>query len=332
MLKELTDTWALNPFIFTQPIGKIRLYFGEKIALYFAWLEFYTKMLVIPACAGLAIYILDIINIAGARYQKIIFAALIVVWSTLFTEFWKRKSSLYSLTWGVSNSDINALPRTQFIGVKRLNPVDNSPQIWDTSPAMARRRRLISYIVVFLMVLIVIIALGGLFILKHLSLKIEDKSTQMYATYGVSILNAVQIAVLNTIYRMVATWLNIWENHRTDIQYENSLITKVFLFQFCNSFASFIYIAFIKHHFGDRCVDDNCLGELRSQLAILFIIRIVVGNITELLIPFAAYKYRLYSENSNSSKEGLDKKSNFSEAELQSMLNPYVSASWVYRY
>ena len=41
-----------------QPLGLIKSYFGEKIAFYFAWLEFYTRWLVAPAIAGIVIFVL----------------------------------------------------------------------------------------------------------------------------------------------------------------------------------------------------------------------------------------------------------------------------------
>ena len=40
------------------------------------------------------------------------------------------------------------------------------------------------------------------------------------------------------------------ENHRTDTEYEDNLIAKTFMFQFVNSYASLIYIAFIKEQIG----------------------------------------------------------------------------------
>lgn len=40
------------------------------------------------------------------------------------------------------------------------------------------------------------------------------------------------------------------ENHRTDTAYEDNLIAKTFMFQFVNSYASLVYIAFIKEHMG----------------------------------------------------------------------------------
>ena len=37
----------------SQPLMEIRSYYGEKIALYFAWLSFYGYMLMMPAIAGM---------------------------------------------------------------------------------------------------------------------------------------------------------------------------------------------------------------------------------------------------------------------------------------
>ncbi|NXA90928.1 ANO9 protein, partial [Melanocharis versteri] len=52
---KLKEKWARWRVIFKkQPIEEIRCYFGEKVALYFAWLGWYTYMLVFAALAGLA--------------------------------------------------------------------------------------------------------------------------------------------------------------------------------------------------------------------------------------------------------------------------------------
>ncbi len=45
------------------------------------------------------------------------------------------------------------------------------------------------------------------------------------------------------------------------MQFEDSMITKIFLFQFVNSYASFFYLAFIADSLGD-CPPDGCMGTL----------------------------------------------------------------------
>lgn len=44
-----------------QPLNQIRNYFGEKVAFYFAFMDFYTKMLVIPSVFGVAAFLYGLI-------------------------------------------------------------------------------------------------------------------------------------------------------------------------------------------------------------------------------------------------------------------------------
>lgn len=50
---QLIQSWASVKMAFTsQPLDEIRRYFGTKIALYFAWLGFYTSMLIPASIVG----------------------------------------------------------------------------------------------------------------------------------------------------------------------------------------------------------------------------------------------------------------------------------------
>ncbi|XP_010062578.2 anoctamin-like protein At1g73020 isoform X2 [Eucalyptus grandis] len=58
--KELLRSWALNWLNFTrQPIDDIYLYFGTKIAVYFAFLGMYTRWMMFPAGLGLISQLID---------------------------------------------------------------------------------------------------------------------------------------------------------------------------------------------------------------------------------------------------------------------------------
>ena len=50
-----------------QPLDHIREYFGERIAIYFAWLGFYTGWLLPAALVGLAVFLYGCVFIIGRK-------------------------------------------------------------------------------------------------------------------------------------------------------------------------------------------------------------------------------------------------------------------------
>jgi anoctamin-10/anoctamin-7 len=83
----------------------------------------------------------------------------------------------------------------------------------------------------------------------------------------------------------VAVILTDAENHRTETQYEDSLIAKTFSFQFVNSFMALIYLAFIKQPLaiyapwsGEMHCFPNCFSELNTSLGTIFMCVGVVSN------------------------------------------------------
>ena len=54
----LYEAWARPGMWYKyQPLDHVRSYFGEKIAIYFTWLGYYTSMLFPAAALGLAVFI-----------------------------------------------------------------------------------------------------------------------------------------------------------------------------------------------------------------------------------------------------------------------------------
>jgi hypothetical protein len=89
---------------------------------------------------------------------------------------------------------------------------------------------------------------------------------------------------MNAVYGDMAITMTERENHRTDTDFEDALIAKLFAFQFVNSYASFFYVAFIKNLAGDPC-EGTCMSELSTAIGVIFITRLVVGNAQEILMP-----------------------------------------------
>jgi hypothetical protein len=99
-----------------QPLDQIRDYYGEHVALYFAWVGLYTRWLVMPAAlgcitmAGYAIWDED--NNRFALVQSVVLS----LWSTLFLGAWERLQSELKFKWGSEGFEDSEEPRPQFRG------------------------------------------------------------------------------------------------------------------------------------------------------------------------------------------------------------------------
>lgn len=136
---------------------------------------------------------------------------------------------------------------------------------------------------IFGLIVVVMGVVASIFVLKYFMIfkwGLED-----YGNIVASLANAIQIQVMNMVYGGLALKLNDYENHRTDTEYEDSLIAKTFVFQFVNSYASLIYIAFIKGYTQDIC-EGGCMDELATSLGTIFLTRLAVGNLTEVGVPY----------------------------------------------
>ena len=69
--QRLQKDWATPRCLFKyQPLDLIRDYFGEKIALYFSWLGYYTAFLVVPAILGISVFIYGIVSAEQSEVVK----------------------------------------------------------------------------------------------------------------------------------------------------------------------------------------------------------------------------------------------------------------------
>ncbi|NWR56474.1 ANO9 protein, partial [Bucorvus abyssinicus] len=69
--ETLLETWAhWRGICHPQPIKEIRNYFGVKVALYFAWLGWYTRLLGIAAVAGLVVFVSGMTIFSSSQVSK----------------------------------------------------------------------------------------------------------------------------------------------------------------------------------------------------------------------------------------------------------------------
>jgi anoctamin-10/anoctamin-7 len=290
----------------SQPFGRIKDYFGEKIALYFAWLGHYTSMLGLSGLVGLATFILA--RIAGTNDTKFMpaFGLFMCLWSSCFGEFWKRKNNTLSMEWGMQGFEEEEQVRPQFDGQKTMDPVTGEDEFLHDPPGCRRMRLIVGLLVVLTMVSIVAGVVASIFLFDNWSKhnpgpgcdfalnnagdNCKLNKQVMLGPYFAQGLNSVSIMVMNSVYGSIAIGLTSWENHRTDTAYEDMLTAKVFCFEFINSYGALFYIAFFQS-FVEGSEGRDYLDELSMALGVIFISLLIFGNVDEILIPYTMRKF-----------------------------------------
>ncbi|XP_014666247.1 PREDICTED: anoctamin-10-like [Priapulus caudatus] len=301
-LKRLGHDWYQN-LVAIQPLDDIRSYFGEKLGVYFAFLGFYTQALVPPALIGIVYFLLSWDNVNKHTF----FAGFNLIWVTVFLEAWKRRCNELAYGWGTIGMQTVEEPRAAFKGTMGVNPVTgrNEP----TSPSWKRNVKLYGASLPIVMVCL-IVAFYVMLIYFRLEFwaqgryKLDPTLFNRLLLFVPTTLYALVVLSMNAAYRVLATKLTNWENHRLQSSYENQLIVKLVLFDFINCFMSLFYIAFV--------LQD--LRLLRISLATLLITMQIVGQMQEVLVPYLLKKYKKWELQKQGKENGEEK---FDDMEMQ---------------
>ncbi|NXU19985.1 ANO10 protein, partial [Pardalotus punctatus] len=275
-LKKLRHSWYGRVKVGYQPLDDIRCYFGETIALYFGFLEYFTFALIPMAVIGIPYYVF-----AWEDYDKyVMFATFNLLWSTVILEVWKRICAILTYRWGTLLMKRQfEEPRPGFHGVLGINPVTGREEPVYSSIKRQLRIYLVSLPFVCLCLYFSLYVMMIYFDLEQWALDYHKENESNFSSlmlYVPSIIYAVVIEIMNRIYRYAAEFLTSWENHRLESSYQNHLILKVLVFNFLNCFASLFYIAFV--------LFDMKL--LRQSLATLLITSQILNQFVESLLPY----------------------------------------------
>ncbi|CAG9328292.1 unnamed protein product [Blepharisma stoltei] len=323
-LQFLKDNWGgFGKFYKPQPFKQIRSYFGEKISMYFAWLQYYIIWLLIPAIAGIGLFIIQNNSEQDAESSdmslpdiaQLVFGLLLAIGSSLFDQLWHRRQGELSWMWGTVNLLVVEQQRTGFKGEYGTDPVDGRKKKISQSKSYEKFKRFIGYSVSILFVGIVVVTVIGIFMLR---------AAGTFSPGVCATLNGLQIKVMNFIYRRVAVKLTSWENYEYESKYMDSLTLKLYLFQFINSYLSLFYIAFFKRHY-EGCKNDDCLAEVETQIVYMFIINVSMNGL-ELGLPLLRNWLKKRKENKEAERlkqEGESVRAERTAAEEENQLDPY---------
>lgn len=205
------------------PLDEFKEYFGEKVTLYFRFMQHYTSFLLIPAIIGIP---LQIAVFALNDYNAIFlpfYAFFVSLWSVTMLEFWKRTEKNQALFWGTIGFEESEQDKADFRGELITSFIDGSEIKYFPSPK--RSKYVIqSFLAIAALITLVTGVVVSIYVIRY---AIQNEVGHDNAQTLASILNAVQIQVLNFIYGKIATALTNRENHRTETIYEDSMMVKV---------------------------------------------------------------------------------------------------------
>ncbi|XP_075907830.1 anoctamin-9-like [Nelusetta ayraudi] len=283
--KELKKNWARWSGLFTgQPVNDIKSYFGEKVALYYLWLGWYTKLLVPAAALGVVVFLygLAFFNTnplikevcqskvimcpqcdTGCRvweladtctYAKVshlfdnegtvAFAMFMAIWATLFLELWKRHKAKRVCQWKVYDWCEEE--------EELILAIVNDPNCNAKHFRHSYLRSTIVFILIILMLSLIIGLAHALVVFRVVAAPLmyqgEWTFIKDHARTAAVTLGAVlhyfTIQIMTRVNRWVSLKLCELEKTNSFAATERSFTVKMFTFQFFTLFSSLFYVAF----------------------------------------------------------------------------------------
>eukprot|EP01135_Chromosphaera_perkinsii_P000889 Nk52_evm52s152 gene=Nk52_evmTU52s152 len=270
--KRWMKKWSTKWFLSAKDIHEIKDQFGEKVAFYFAYLNFYFLWLMGPAILGLIVYFF------GDGAYSLPYSLFITIWMLLFQRFWERQENELALLWKVNDYDSKD-KRPQFYGDRLVK----SAVTGDMKSYYPRYKRFLKRLILFPMFIGWILLLTFtmsfffsfvLFAKTHFTCSDEENSVNPFSLYttaakipctvlggyvptkmlvqnGAFVMYAINIEVLNFLYSKFVVWAVDWQNIKKSAEYDRILGTVTFVFTFLNSTISLFFIAFVHIPFGE---------------------------------------------------------------------------------
>ncbi|RLN57207.1 hypothetical protein BBJ29_006274 [Phytophthora kernoviae] len=102
--------------VLQQPLDDVAQYFGERVAFYFAWMEMYTRWLVVPSVAGVVLFALQVQSHHLDHPAAPIYALFMALWTSAFIIAWRRRAAALAYRWGTWGYEDEEVTRPEFYG------------------------------------------------------------------------------------------------------------------------------------------------------------------------------------------------------------------------
>ncbi|KAI8334279.1 calcium-activated chloride channel-domain-containing protein [Chlamydoabsidia padenii] len=290
--KKWISTWSKKWLIENDDLCNIRNHFGEKIAFYFAFVQFYFLWLMIPAGLGVLNYF------THSNTLCIWYSISMLIWGITFTEMWKRKQMELAVQWGVLNCSKHEKQRSAFKGDKTVADQITGEEMPFVPAWKIILRRTLTIPAVALGAGFLMVIVGLVFVLQLFLHEYYTGPFQQFLHYAPTVGYVLLIPTMSGIYSKWVRLLTNWEMHQTETSWEYNYTQKIFVANFLVSYLSLFFIAWIYIPFGDHVLpylnEFNISHDhkkvdfqrLQDQLVYFVVTGQIVGFLLEMVVPF----------------------------------------------
>ena len=228
-------------------IDKLRDHFGVHIAMYFAFLNAYSKSLVPMAVTGFIFWL-------SGQANHHMYACLVVLWAIVFVEFWRIRERMLAVRWGmtgvssVSERNSHFTPRT-----KSLSPITGmEEEVFENWRRDVRHALCMPVTILFLVLLVSTMA--AIFLFQVVVDEVYDGPAKSFVTLIPTILFSTCIPLIQSAWRMTAQMMTHFENHATVHRFQSSLTSKIFGMQSVVTYGILALTAYIYMPFGEYLI------------------------------------------------------------------------------
>jgi len=232
------DIYRMSSFFFAY---ELRRHFGEQVALYFTYILYYSKWLLVPGFAGILVSFIGNIS-PGVNGRLLAVWGLMIagIWAPLFLVYWRRKNKEMNLMWNVTDVT-EAGYINKFFDPKRIGLCGKQKHVYEhleDVPPMTVCQRLPAYCLLALFAIVmVILMLGvtGAMVHVYMKLKTEGGFTGLelwllILVQGIVLGLIVDIMLWEFLKYEARVFTNL-ENYKWESEFDKSFITKVFMFE-----------------------------------------------------------------------------------------------------
>mmetsp|Transcript_83861 Transcript_83861/g.234005 ORF Transcript_83861/g.234005 Transcript_83861/m.234005 type:complete len:844 (-) Transcript_83861:81-2612(-) len=250
MVMQLEENWSSLRHICCLPSepDEVREYFGERVAFFFLWASFNTRMLTSLVVVAIFVAVSRLWSQTGYARMRGVFSAIMVLWAAIFNKVFKRRAQRRQQQWGTKDIDFIQRDRAAY-----------DPDLENTWALTFRKGLTIVIALLFCAAFIGV----NVWLEVHKAARARERDSSHHNWAWLQ--NTVLIKGGSFLWGIMARRLVDLQNHRTWARWEDSLTWTLISVKLFVALFPFLVIAFAK-----RWSELSCAADIAEAAGLVY--------------------------------------------------------------